>query len=752
VRDVLEVLEFPRVKALLAERAKTPLGWELALGLAPLSQEEAERRHGLTQEALSYPYALPEAGALKAAWERARAGARLSGAELLRAGEALEEAMALREELLPLQNALSQVAAGIGDHGAFLARVRKALDEEGAVRDEASPRLKQIRQELNPLRQEILERLYALMDRHKEAIQDRFVTLRRERYCIPVRAGMAHKVPGLLLDESESGATLFIEPLSVVKLNNRLYALRLQEEEEVNRILRELSERLATDPGVPGTLEALALLDLIQAQAALARDLGLSRPRFGEGYALEEAFHPLIENPVKNSFALDETHRLLLISGPNMGGKTALLKTLGLAVLMAQSGLFVAAKKATLAWPDRVYADIGDEQSLQENLSTFAGHLKRLKEMLEGATERSLVLIDELGSGTDPEEGAALSQAILEALLARGVKGMVTTHLSPLKAFAQGREGVMNASMRFDLATLRPTYELILGVPGRSYALAIARRLALPEEVLRRAEALLPEGGRLEALLEKLEAERLALKEEKRRLEKALEEAEALRRELQAREKGFAEEREKRLKALEEEVRQRLLQVEAEIKAIREKARTEGKRNALRELMALKERYAKKAPPPPPPPGLAPGQAVEVPSLGKRGRVLELRGEEVLVQVGPLKMSLKAAELKPLQEEAAPKALPLRPRREVKEVDLRGLTVEEALLEVDSALEEAQALGLGSLRLLHGKGTGALRQAIREALRRDKRVEAFADAPPLEGGHGVTVVVLKGGSPSSAKG
>jgi DNA mismatch repair protein MutS2 len=744
VRDVLEVLEFPKVKALLATRAKTPLGQELALGLAPLSREEAERRHGLTQEALSYPYALPEAGALKAAWERAKAGGRLSGPELLRAAQALEEAMALKEELLPLQNALSQVAAGIGDHGAFLLRVRKALDEEGAVRDEASPRLKQIRQELHPLRQEILNRLYALMDRHKEAIQDRFVTLRRERYCIPVRAGMAHKIPGLLLDESESGATLFIEPLSVVKLNNRLYALRLQEEEEVNRILRELSQRLAEDPGVPGTLEALALLDLVQAQAALSRDLGLSRPRFGEGYALEEAFHPLIENPVKNSFALDETHRLLLISGPNMGGKTALLKTLGLAVLMAQSGLFVAAKRATLAWPDRVYADIGDEQSLQESLSTFAGHLKRLKEMLEGATERSLVLIDELGSGTDPEEGAALSQAILEALLARGVKGMVTTHLSPLKAFAQGREGVMNASMRFDLATLRPTYELVLGVPGRSYALAIARRLALPEEVLRRAEALLPEGGRLEALLEKLEAERLALMEEKRHLQKALEEAEALKRELLAREKGFAEERQRRLKALEEEVRQRLLQVEAEIKAIREKARTEGKRDALRELMALKERYAKKAPPPPPPPGLTPGQAVEVPSLGKRGRLLEIRGEEALVQVGPLKMSLKAAELKPLQEEATPKALPLRPRREVKEVDLRGLTVEEALLEVDSALEEARALGLPTLRLLHGKGTGALRQAIREFLRRDKRVEAFADAPPNEGGHGVTVVVLKG--------
>ncbi len=744
MRDVLEVLEFPRIRALLAEKAQTSLGTEQALGLRPLSREEAERRHQLTQEALAYPYALPPAGELREAYRRARAGARLSGPELLKAASALREAMDLKAELLPLQNALSGVAEGIGDHRAFLLRVDKALDEEGGVRDEASPRLAQIRRELRPLRQQILDRLYALMDRHREAIQDRFVTLRRDRYCIPVRAGMGQKVPGLLLDESESGATLFIEPLSVVKLNNRLQALRLQEEEEVNRILRELSERLAEDEGVPGTLEALALLDLVQAQAALARELGLSRPRFGERYQLEEAFHPLIQNPVRNSFTLDETTRLILISGPNMGGKTALLKTLGLAVLMAQSGLFVAAKRALLAWPDRVFADIGDEQSLQESLSTFAGHLRRLKEMLEGATERSLVLIDELGSGTDPEEGAALSQAILEALLQRGVKGMVTTHLSPLKAFAQGQEGILNASMRFDLEGLRPTYELVLGVPGRSYALAIARRLSLPEGILARAEALLPEGSRLEGLLERLEGQRLELERERRRLQEELARAEALRRQLEEREARYAEERAERMRALEEEVRQQLLKVEAELKALKEKARTEGKRDALRELMVLRERYAKKAPPPPPPPGLAPGQMVEVPSLGKRGRVLELRGEEALVQVGPLKMSLKAKELKPLPEEAAPKPLLAKPRREVREVDLRGLTVEEALLEVDQALAEAQALGLPTLRLLHGKGTGALRQAIRDYLRRDKRVEGFADAPPHEGGHGVTVVALRG--------
>ncbi|WP_038058460.1 endonuclease MutS2 [Thermus amyloliquefaciens] len=746
MRDVLEVLEFPKVRALLAERAKTPLGAELALALAPLPQEEAERRLALTQEALAYPYSLPEAGALREAYRKAQAGSRLPGGELLKAAQALEAAMALKEELLPLQNLLSQVAAGIGDHGAFLAKVRRALDEEGTVRDEASPRLLAIRRELNPLRQQILERLYALLDRHPEAVQDRFVTVRRERYCIPVRAGMAQRVPGILLDESGSGATLFIEPLSVVKLNNRLQALRLQEEEEVNRILRELSETLAQDPGLPSTLKTLGLLDLIQAQAALARDFHLTRPRFGEGYELFQAFHPLIPNPVPNSLALDEAKRLILISGPNMGGKTALLKTLGLAVLMAQSGLFVAAKKATLAWPDRVFADIGDEQSLQENLSTFAGHLQRLKEMLEKATAKSLVLIDELGSGTDPEEGAALSQAILEALLEKGVKGLVTTHLSPLKAFAQGRQGIQNASMRFDLEALRPTYELVLGVPGRSYALAIARRLSLPEAVLKRAEGLLPQGGRLEALLEELEGERLRLEEERSRLLSQMAQVEALRKRLEEREAHFEEERSQRLKALEEEVRQRLLKVEAELKALKEKAKTQGKRDALRELLALRERYARTAPKEAleVPRGLEAGQMVEIASLKRQGRLLELRGEEALVQVGPVKMTVKAKELTPLKAQETPKAIGLKPRREVKEVDLRGLTVEEALLEVDAALGEARSLGLTTLRLLHGKGTGALRQAIREALRRDRRVETFADAPPHEGGHGVTVVVLRG--------
>ncbi len=745
MRDLYQVLDLPPLLQRLAQEAKTPLGRRLALGLRPLPKEEALRRQALTAEALAYPLDLPEAGALEEAYEKALRGERLTGPELLRAAQALEGALKLKAELLPLENELARVAQGIGDHQAFLKEVGKALDEEGRVRDEASPRLKQIRGELRPFRETILEKLYALMDRHPEAVQDRFVTLRRDRYCVPVRAGMAQRIPGILLDESESGATLFIEPLSVVRLNNRLYALRAAEEEEVNRILRALSQTLAQDPGLPGTLEALALLDLVQAQARLSGRLGLTRPRFREeGYRLKGAFHPLIPNPVRNSFELTREARILLISGPNMGGKTALLKTLGLAVLMAQSGLFVPAKEAELAWPDRIFADIGDEQSIQENLSTYASHLLRLKAMLEEATGQSLVLIDELGTGTDPEEGAALAQAILEALLERGAYGLVTSHLPRLKAFAQKAPGLRNASMRFDLEALKPTYELLLDVPGRSYALSIARRLTLPEGVLRRAESLLPQGERLEEVLALLEKERLALEEARKALEAQRAEAEALKARLRALEAGWERERAARLKALEAEVEERLKRVEAEVKAIREKARTQGKGQALQDLLALKAQHAQKTQALPPPPGLAPGARVEVLGLGKEGRVVEVGGGEALVQVGPLKMRLPLAELRPLPEVQTAKGAVLRPKREMKEVDLRGLTVAEALLEVDRALKEAQVLGLPTLRLLHGKGTGALRQAIREALRRDKRVESFADAPPHEGGHGVTVVVLRG--------
>lgn len=320
------------------------------------------------------------------------------------------------------------------------------------------PGLREIRRRVNPLREQIQDRLHQLMDRHPEAIQERFITLRRDRFVIPVRASHQNKIPGIVLDQSDSGLTVYIEPASVVPLNNQLASLRLEEEAEVNRVLFELSALLGHDQELDQTLQALTELDIARAAAVLTEDWRLVRPRLNrEGlYRLEAARHPLIDNPVPNDIELTPARRILLITGPNMGGKTALLKTLGLAVLMAQCGLFVAAERAELAFPDRLFVDIGDQQSIQESLSTFAAHLLRLKEVLEKATPHSLALIDELGSGTDPEEGAALAQAFVEGLLAKGVRGLITTHLSPLKAFAQDTPGVQNAPCASTSSTCAP--------------------------------------------------------------------------------------------------------------------------------------------------------------------------------------------------------------------------------------------------------------------------------------------------------
>lgn len=503
MRDPLEALEFPRIRQALADRASTFMGQEAALTLTPKpTLEEALAQQATIAEALGYPYRLGGISDIRAPLAAAREGKRLQGLELLGIAHTLEAAIQLKHELLEIGERLSAIAAQIGEHTLYRRRVAESLEEGGAVKDSASPRLAQIRKRLNPLREQIHERLYSLMDRAGNAIQERYITLRRDRYVIPVKASFQHQVPGIVLDQSDTGLTVFIEPSSVVPLNNQLYSLRLEEEAEVARILFELTGLLAQDPEIDQTLSAITALDLARAGAALAEDWKLSKPRFNlEGtYRLEGAWHPLIPNPVANDLELSQAARLMLLTGPNMGGKTALLKTLGLAVLMAQSGLYVAARSAQLSFPDQVFVDIGDEQSLEASLSTFAAHLLRLKEVLAEATPQSLVLVDELGSGTDPEEGAALSQAFLEALLERGARGLITTHLSPLKAFAQETPGVQNASMRFDLEHLAPTYQLVVGTPGRSYALAIARRLGFPEALNTRAEALLgPEGGGLSA-------------------------------------------------------------------------------------------------------------------------------------------------------------------------------------------------------------------------------------------------------------
>jgi DNA mismatch repair protein MutS2 len=429
-----------------------------------------------------------------------------------------------------------------------------------------------------------------------------------------------------------------------------------------------------------------------------------------------------------------------------MGGKTALLKTLGLSVLMAQCGLFVAAEQAELAFPDQLFVDIGDQQSIQENLSTFSAHVLGLKEVLKKASPNSLVLIDELGRGTDPEEGAALAQAFVEELLAKGVRGLITTHLSPLKAFAQDTPGVRNASMRFDLEQLRPTYQLMVGAPGRSYALSIARQLGFPRAQLERAEALLGrEGGRLERLLASLEAERERLLTQIQAAQAQQQEAARLRQELSQQLAELAQHKERLLEEAKAQAQQIVKEAQERIRQARERGKTQGQGQALQELIQLRNRYQRPEKAAPPSPELQVGAVVEVPEYGGQATVVELRGREAVLQMGAVRICMPVAQLKayPPSKSQSSGGRTVYKARIPSELNLRGLTVEEALLAVDDFLTEAKATATTPVRLLHGKGTGALRNALRESLKRDRRVEHFHDAVPYEGGHGVTVVHLR---------
>ncbi len=686
-------------------------------------------------------------------------GLTVTGSELLEIAYTLDSAMTLKRGIAQHSlGALLEVANGIGQHVVLTRSILSALGRDGAVLDEASPKLRQLRRRLAPLRNTIRDRLISIMDRAGEALQERLITLRRDRYVIPVKSSFENQVSGIVVDSSASNQTVFIEPASVVPLNNELARVLIEEEQEVTRILLELAHLVHDEPGLRSTLAAVAELDLIGAKAALSREWGLSRASAAANgdFELRGLKHPMIENCVPNDVALSAERRVLLITGPNMGGKTVTMKSLGLAVLMHQSGLFVSAATAKLPIVTDVLVDMGDEQSIVENLSTYAAHLRNLSDILERANPSTLMLIDELGSGTDPSEGASLAQAILEQLLAQGARGIVTSHLAPLKVFAFERTDIQNASMGFSVADLRPTYKLNVGQPGRSYALAIAQRLGLSSAILERAETILgPQGATVEKLLENLERERETLERDAELARTAREQSELEAKEWRAKLEQIKAEQAALLTAAQakadavyreamEQVRQlkaRVLETDTarpqvlnELRELRVSAQA-----ARPELSAVQRE----------PDALKPGAQVEVPAYGTTGTILEVRGgDEVLVQMGLLKVTLKRRDVKVKKQNGigikrSTGGGYVAPRTFAKELNLRGSHVEEAIEEIRNFIAEAQALRETPIRILHGKGEGVLRRVVRDYLKSDKRVESFHDAQPFEGGHGVTVAHIR---------
>lgn len=759
----LQKLDFARIQKALAERAASFLGTERALATNPDgSRAEIELAWTRTAEALAGPdLSLGGVHDIRPLLERVRDGQVLEGLELLEIAYTMDASGTIKRSILASERpALSDLARQLGSFDGVLRVVREQLDTDGRVRDDATPKLRDIRRRLHPLRGRIRERLQELLGRYAEYVQDNIITLRRDRYVIPIRASAQSHVPGIVLDTSDSGATVFLEPQSVVPMNNELALLEFEERDEVRRILIALGQRLAFEPGLDETLETLAELDLVAASARLAKDWGLTRPTFSPDGTVEltEARHPLVPGCVPNSVRLDDARRLLIVTGPNAGGKTVLLKTLGLATVMAHSGLFVAAKaKPTLPHFRALLTDIGDEQSIEASLSTYAGHLKNLRAIAEGAAPNVLVLVDELGSGTDPDEGAALSQAVLERIIESGARGLINTHLAPLKVFASETAGVQNAAMSFDVEALAPRFELVVGQPGRSYALAIAERMGLADALLERAQEILgPEGAALESLLQTLENQRDALAEAQLEL--------AEERDQAAREAGLLREQIDRLRAREgevlaaaaeraEEMLQDTLQRAKELKRTAT-GNPEGRAQALSELQSLRQNVREKAlpgqkvklPSERKKAGLEPGAVVYVESYGAKGPITEVRGDEVVVQLGLLKVTVPRSGVKlqdkPVQKQPRGGSYSA-PSRFEEELNIRGERVEPALEKVRDFVLEAHALKASKVRILHGKGTGTLREVVRDYLKNEKRVERYEDATPYEGGHGVTVAYLR---------
>ncbi len=639
------------------------------------------------------------------------------------------------------------------------------------VKDHASAELAQIRRELAHSADRVRKRMAAIVESHKDWLQDTVITMREGRLVLPLKEEFRGRIPGLIHDHSATGATLFVEPLEIIEMNNRIRELHLKEKREIARILRELTSLLRVHLfDLEENLDALATLDFIHAKASLALRLKASKPvRSDKTLEIRNGRFPILllkygseKKVVPLNLKMGETFRILVITGPNAGGKTVALKTIGLLSLMAQAGLLVPAEEFS-RFPvfDRIFVDIGDWQSVEQDLSTFSAHVARLGEILAHATSDSLVLIDEIGTGTDPLEGAALSMAFLEKLREIGCLTIVTTHQGALKAFAHDLEGAENGAMTFDEESLQPTYQFRVGVPGSSYAFEIARRLGLPQEVIQRARQTAGEESN------KLEQFLLDLEKKINHYEEALQKAEQKKRELDALVKSY-EEKNRKLREEEQKLKRKAIEesreiirranalIEKTVKEIRtEQAARESIRKAKSEVQEFRkeiEKNLEEMTPEVEPSGQPPqkGDAARWIPMNVVGTVISEPDASGRVWLEAGEMKLKV-ELSQLEKVKAPRKKKGRisivgghaSRPATDEIDLRGMTMDEAEPVLERAIEQAYLAGLNQVRIIHGKGTGALRKKVHDFLRRHPQVAGFSLANWNEGGTGMTVAELK---------
>jgi DNA mismatch repair protein MutS2 len=808
----LRVLEYDAIRQRVRWHAGSPLGKELAERVNPVEDLDQARR--LLSETSQARAILAAAGRaplggvydVRPQVRNAARGGVLTARDLTEVSGTLYTSRRMRGFLLRTEVEALLVTARVERLGTFddiEQAIDSSIDNRGEVLDAAGEQLRDIRRRIRRLQESVERRLNSILhsSRYARMIQDPIVTVRSGRYCIPVRSEFKGEFHGVVHDSSGSGATVFMEPFVVVEVNNELREARSAEEREVRRVLAKLSAQVGAQADeILQTMETLAELDLIFARAGLAEEMEAVEPELNTEGKVDviEARHPLLEGDVVPvSVGVGEEFNALILTGPNTGGKTVTLKTIGLLTLMAQSGLHVpAAPGSRVAVFRQVFADIGDEQSIQQSLSTFSSHMTQIVNILDHADDDSLALLDEIGAGTDPAEGAALAKAILVELLRRGTRAIATTHYGELKAFAYTQPGVENASVEFDPVTLEPTFEVRIGTPGSSNAFAIASRLGLPAALLREAAEMMGEAQvALHEVIQRAERGQRDLAEERRLAARARADLEQARAEY---EKLLAEIKGKRRDMLRE------ARDEARRIVSRAKQRTEELLNLLRQSVqeareareAIEREVAQAAQHAPPEPAevvrevraelagiseeaaeataevteeeapaereaepepvgeLRPGDMVLVRSVGQRGSVLLPPNNEgeVQVQVGILRLSVPVSDLASVPEplvtvsRAEPDETHVARRPVPRELHLRGLRVEAALYELDRYLDQASLARHEEVRIVHGKGTGAIRAAVHERLREHPLVRSFRLAEAGEGDSGATVVELGEGS------
>ena len=785
----LRVLEYHKIIEKLDEKAQSSLGKKLVKELKPEKDlEEIEYLQRETEEAFNILLKkgnppLFGINEVEPYVRRAEKGGMLTPSNLIQISDSLRVVRALKTYLRQIKEDKSIKVEIIEDLIENLEALKSLEDEinrciisEEEISDNASSRLSSIRRNIISKNDSVKSRLNGIItsNKYEKYLQDSIITIRDGRYVVPIKQENKRFFPGLVHDQSASGATLFVEPMAVVELNNELKELEIKEQEEIEEILMRLSGIVAGDvESISYNQEILQRLDFIFAKGKLAMEMNATRPMLNDdGYInIRSGRHPLLKEDVvvPIDLYLGDEFNSLVVTGPNTGGKTVSLKTVGLLTLIAQSGLHIPADfNSEIAVFKNIYADIGDEQSIEQSLSTFSSHMTNIVDILENVDEESLVLFDELGAGTDPTEGAALAMSILDYLLKRNIRTIATTHYSQLKIYALTTDGVRNAAVEFDVETLSPTFKLLIGVPGKSNAFEISKRLGLQDFIIDEAKKLVSEENvEFEDVLTAIDRDRKTIEEDKYEAGQLRQEVDRLRDELEKERDRTKESREKILEKAKEEARDILRSAKRDadnilkdLKGVSSQIDKESRRKLHEGQAKLKGRLdevegslsrdifdvkAKK-----PLKSLKVGETVEVLSLGQKGTVLELPDEEgnLPVQVGIMKVNVNISTLKRAEEVEEKKSVStkkiIRSKQDVKNsIDLRGYSLDEALMDLDKYIDDAYIGGVNQAEIIHGKGTGVLREGVRSYLKGHRSVKSYRTGGFSEGGDGVTIIELK---------